>query len=101
MKIKKGDNVIVTAGKDKGKKGKVISVFVADNKVLVEGVNMKKKHQRARKEGAKGQIIDVATRFSASNVMIVDPKTGEGSRVGKKNINGKNVRISKKSGQEI
>lgn len=68
MKIKKGDNVIVITGKDKGKKGKIASVLVAKNKVVVEGINMMKKHQRPRKSGEKGSKIDVAMPIHASNV---------------------------------
>ena len=101
MKLKTGDNVIVIAGKDKGKKGKITKVFPVTSKILVEGVNMKKKHQKARRSNEKGAVIDVSLPINVSNVMIVDPKSGKQSRVGKKVIAGKNVRIAKKSGQEI
>ncbi len=101
MKLKKGDNVIVIAGKDKGKKGKIVAVFVDKNKVVVEGINMMKKHQRPRKSGEKGSKIDIPMPLHVSNVMIVDPKTGHGTRLGKKEVGGKMVRITKKSGQEI
>jgi large subunit ribosomal protein L24 len=101
MKLKKGDNVIIITGKDKGKKGKIVRVLVEKNKVVIEGLNMMKKSQRPRKSGEKGQIISIAMPIHASNVMIVDPKTGKGSRIGKKIIGDKKVRISKKSNQEI
>ncbi|MFZ2205598.1 MAG: 50S ribosomal protein L24 [Minisyncoccia bacterium] len=101
MKLKKGDNVIIITGKDKGKKGKIARVLVEKNRVVVEGANMMKKHQRPRKSGEKGQMIDIAMPIHASNVMIADPKTGKPSRLGKKKIGEKLVRISKKSGQEI
>ena len=101
MKLKKGDNVIVIAGKDKGKKGKIVRVLVAKNKVVVEGLNMLKKNQRPRKSGEKGQIISVAMPIHVSNVMIVDPKTGKGSRIGKKKVGNKMVRVTKRSDQEI
>jgi len=101
MKLKKGDNVIIITGKDKGKKGKIVRVLPEKNKVVVEGLNMMKKSQRPRKSGEKGQIISIAMPIHASNVMIVDPKTGKGSRIGKKIIGDKKVRISKKSNQEI
>jgi large subunit ribosomal protein L24 len=101
MKLKKGDNVIIITGKDKGKKGKIVRVLVADNKVVVEGLNTMKKHQRARKSGEKGQIMNIAMPINASNVMIVDPKTNKGSRIGKKMVGGKMVRVTRKSDQEI
>ena len=68
MKLKKGDNVIAITGKDKGKKGKIITVLLAENKVIVEGINMMKKHQRPRKSGEKGSKIDIAMPIHASNV---------------------------------
>lgn len=67
-KIKKGDSVIVITGKDKGKKGKIVRVLVKANKVIVEGVNMSKKHQRPRKSGEKGSVINIAMPLHASNV---------------------------------
>lgn len=101
MKLKKGDKVIVTTGKDKGKKGSITRVLRADNKVIVEGLNMMKKHKRARSGNEKGMMIDMAMPIHASNVMIVDPKTSKASRVGKKKVGEKMVRISRKSNQEI
>jgi large subunit ribosomal protein L24 len=99
MKIKKGDNVIVIAGKDNGKTGKVVKSFPKEGMVIVEGINKIKKHQRPTKSGAKGQIIEKPMPMNASNVMILEG--GKGVRVGRKEIGGKNVRISKKSGKEI
>jgi len=101
MKIKKGDNVIIIAGKDKGKKGKVVRALPADSRVVVEGINMRKKHQRAGKGRQKGQIIDIAMPIHISNVMIEDPKTGKPTRVGKRIAGGKRIRIAKKSGTEL
>jgi large subunit ribosomal protein L24 len=101
MKLKKGDNVIIIAGKDKSKKGKIVKVLPALNKVVVEGLNLTKKHQRPRKSGEKGQIIKIAMPIHASNVQILDPKTEKPSRIGKKEVGGKMVRIVKKSNQEI
>jgi len=72
MKLKKGDNVIVITGKDKGKKGKIVSVVNKENKVVVEGLNMMKKHQRARKSGEKGSIINISMPINASNVKKID-----------------------------
>ncbi len=68
MNIKKGDNVKVLIGKDKGKTGKVVRSFPKDNMVLIEGLNLKKRHQRARKQGAKGQVVDMAAPIHVSNV---------------------------------
>jgi large subunit ribosomal protein L24 len=99
MKIKKGDNIIVIAGKDKGKTGKVLAAYPKENKVLIEGVNISKKHQRAKKSGSKGQIIDKTMPINVSNVMIND--AGKRARVGKKLIGGKFVRINRKTGKEI
>ena len=101
MKLKKGDNVIVITGKDKGKKSKILRVLVKENKVIVEGVNMMKKHQRPRRSGEKGSMMDIAMPLNASNVMILDPKTNTGSRIGMKIVGGKKVRIARKSNQEI
>lgn len=101
MKLKKGDNVIIITGKDKGKTGKISTVLVKENKIVIDGLNMVKKHQRARKSGEKGTTISISLPMNASNVMIVDPKTGKPSKIGSKIVAGKNVRIAKKSGQEI
>lgn len=101
MKLKKGDNVIVTTGKDKGKKGSILKVFPALNRVLVEGVNVAKVSEKSRVRGKSGEIVERPMPLNASNVMIVDPKTGKRTRVGIKQIAGKNVRIAKKSGSEL
>ena len=68
MKIKKGDNVIIITGKDKGKKGKIVRVLVSQNKVIVEGANMAKRHQRPRKSGEKGAIKNIEMPIHVSNV---------------------------------
>jgi large subunit ribosomal protein L24 len=99
MRIKKGDSVIILAGKDKGSKGKVLKVM--ETRVLVEGVNVWKKHARTRQSDQKGQIIDVTRSVHASNVVPVDPKSGKGTRVGSKMVGGKRVRVASKSGQEL
>jgi len=72
MKIKKGDNIIIMTGKDKGKKGKIVRVLVKENKVIVEGANMMKKHQRPRKSGEKGSMKDIEMPIHASNVKKLD-----------------------------
>jgi len=99
MKIKKNDNIIVITGKDKGKTAKVVRAFPKDDLIVVEGVNMKKKHQRANKSNSKGQIIEKAMPIHVSNVMLLEGK--KGVRVGKKMIGEKKVRVSKKTGKEI
>lgn len=101
MKLKKGDNIIIVTGKDKGKKGKIVHVLVKENKVIVDGLNMMKKHQRPRKSGEKGTMKNIEMPMSASNVMILDPKTGKPSRIGSKQLGEKKVRIARKSNQEI
>ena len=99
MKIKKNDNIIVIAGKDKGKTAKVLRAFPKADLVIVEGVNMRKKHERARKSGSKGQIVEKAMPIHVSNVMLLEGK--KGVRVGSKMIGDKSVRISRKTGKEI
>ncbi len=101
MNIKKNDNVIIISGKDRGKTGKVVKVFPSANRVVVEGMNMQKRHEKARKQGTKGQVVSIAMPLHASNVMIVDPKSGKRTRVGKKLVGNKYVRIARKSGSEI
>lgn len=101
MNIKKGDNIIVLSGKDRGRKGKVLRVIPKKDMVLVEGVNMKKRHKKARNTREKGQIVSIATPIRASTIAIADPKTGKPTRIGAKFLNGKKVRVAKKSGATI
>jgi large subunit ribosomal protein L24 len=101
MNIKKGDNVIVLKGKDAGKKGKILSVLVKENKVLVEGLNMKKRHVKAKSKTEKGQTVEVAYPIARSNVSLLDPKSNKPTRLGTKIVAGKKVRVAKKSGQEV
>lgn len=72
MKIKKGDNIIIITGKDKGKKSKILKVFVKENKIIAEGANMMKKHQRPRKSGEKGSVKSIEMPIHASNVKKID-----------------------------
>ncbi len=97
MRIKRGDNVIIISGKDKGKLGKVLKAFSDNEAVVVEGMNMKKKHQKPRRSGQKGQIIEFAAPIHVSNIMLIDPKTKKRTRVGFKMEKGKKVRVTKKS----
>ncbi|HEY4486630.1 MAG TPA: 50S ribosomal protein L24 [Candidatus Paceibacterota bacterium] len=97
MKIKKGDNIIVISGKDRGKTGKITKALPKEDRVVIEGVNIKKKHSRPRKGNQKGQIIEFAAPIHVSNVQLLDPKSGKGTRVGFSLEKGKKVRIAKKS----
>jgi large subunit ribosomal protein L24 len=101
MKFKKGDNVIVIAGKDKGKKGEILKVIREDNKVLVSGINKVKKHIKPKTKDQKGSIVEIESVINASNVMLLDSKTGKATRIMKKEIGGKMVRIAKASGMEL
>ncbi len=101
MKIKKGDQVVVLAGKDKGRKGEVIKAMPKENKVVVQGINVVKKHQRPSQVSAGG-IISKEAPIQVSNVALIDPKTNEATRVGYKILeDGSKVRVSKKSGEVI
>jgi large subunit ribosomal protein L24 len=100
-KVKKGDRVIVTTGRDKGKKGEVLKVFPKDERALVSGVNMIKRHQR-QTQRAQGGIISKEAPVHLSNIAHVDPKSGEATRVGFKVLgDGRKVRFAKKSGEVI
>lgn len=102
LHVKKEDTVIVISGKDKGKKGRVIAAYPRQNRVLVEGVNMIKKHARPSHQNPQGGILNQEAPIHVSNVMLVDPKTGGPTRVGYKVLdNGKKVRVAKKSGEII
>lgn len=101
MKIKKGDQVLIISGKDRAKQGKVLDVFLKENRLLVEGVNLRKKHVKPKKQGEKGQVVEVPGRISISNVKLICPKCGKPTRVGHKVIENKKYRICKKCSQEI
>jgi len=94
--IKKGDTVVVIAGKEKGKSGKVTEVSPKNNRVLVEGVNIVTKHQKARKQDEKSQILKKNAPVEASNLMVVCPSCGKATRVAHSTVDGKKVRICKK-----
>ena len=101
LRIKKNDTVIVLAGKDKGKKGKVQKVLVDDQRVIVEGINMVSKSQKPSAQNPQGGIVKQEAPIHVSNVSLIDPKSGKATRVSIKH-EGKNVvRIAKKSGEEI
>lgn len=101
MNFKTGDKVIVIAGKNKGKQGKITKVLRNDNKIVIEGVNVVKKHVKGNGQTA-GSIVEMEAPINASNAMMVDPKTGKPTRVGIIiDKNGKKVRVAKKSNSNI
>ena len=101
MNFKTGDKVVVISGKDKGKEGKITHVLRSENRVVVEGVNIVKKHVKGNGQQA-GSINEMEAPIHASNVMIVDPKTNKPTRIGHKiDKDGKKIRISKKSNSTL
>ncbi len=101
MKLTKGDEVVVIAGKDKGKKG-TISRVIHPDRVIVDGINIAKKHQKPTKATMQGGIIDKEMPIHVSNVAIADPKTGAPSRIGYRfEPDGSKVRVSRKSGADV
>lgn len=106
MSIKKGDKVKILAGKDRGKTGKVLQVFIAENRASVEGLNLLIKHMRPRKRGEQGQRIEFPAPLNLSNMMLVCPKCGQPSRTGAKIVQSaegrkKKYRVCKKCKQTI
>ncbi len=101
MKIKKNDNIKVISGKDRGKIGKVLETLPKTNKVRVEGINLRKKHSRSKKQGQKGQIVQIPMPVDASNVMLVCPSCNKPRRAGYKIFEKKKTRVCKKCGSEI
>jgi large subunit ribosomal protein L24 len=101
MKIKKGDQVLIIAGKDNGKQGKVIASFPESGKVTIEGMNLRKKHMKPKKSGQKGQIVNLPGPISVSNVKLICSKCSKATRVGYKILENKKYRICKKCSQEL
>ena len=102
LQIKKNDTVVVLAGEDKGKTGKVLKVLVEKNRALVEGVNMVSKSTKPSAKNPQGGIVKQEAPIHISNLSLIDPKSGKATRVGiKVTEDGKKVRIAKKSGEEI
>lgn len=102
IKLKKGDNVIVLAGKYKGKTGKVLATHPTENKVTVEGINIVKKHVKPNRQNPQGNIVELTKPMWVSKVAIVDPSTKKASRIGSKiDAKGNKVRVFKQSGKEI
>ncbi|MGX7418936.1 50S ribosomal protein L24 [Carnobacterium gallinarum] len=101
MIVKTGDKVKVITGKDKGKEGVILKAFPKKDRVIVEGINMMKKHQKPSSMNPQGGILETEASVHVSNVMLIDPKTGEPTRVGFKVEDGKKVRVSKKTGEVL
>ena len=101
MNFKIGDKVVVIAGKDKGKEGTITKVLRNENKIVIEGVNVVKKHVKPNGQSA-GSIVELEAPINASNAMMIDPKTKQRTRIGHKiDKNGKKVRVAKKSNEVI
>jgi large subunit ribosomal protein L24 len=101
MHVKKGDKVMVISGKDKGKTGVILEAYPKQSRVLVEGINVVKKHSKPSQANPQGGIISQEAPVHVSNVMPIDPKTGTPTRVGYTSVDGKKVRVAKKSGQVL
>ena len=101
LHIKKGDIVYVNTGVDKGKTGRVLKVLVEKQRAIVEGLNMVSKHTKPNAKSPQGGIEKKEAPIHISNLNVVDPKSGKPTRIGRKLVEGKLVRISKKSGEEI
>ena len=101
MKIKKGDQVLIISGKSRAKRSKVLEALPFSGKLLVEGVNLRKKHVKAKRQGEKGQIVELPAPIPVSNVKLICPKCGSPARVGYKFVENKKYRICKKCNQEI
>lgn len=98
-KLKTGDTVVVLTGKDRGKRGKVTQVFPRELRIVVEGINLMTKNIRGRKSGEKGQRVQFNAPIHFSNVMFVDPKSGQPSRLGHARVDGKKVRRVVRTGE--
>ncbi len=101
MKLKKGDNVIVLSGNDKGKTGEVLEIIPSTQKVIVKGINVRKKHVKPRKAGEEGGIVASEYPIHSSKVNVVCPKCGKASKIGYKIEDGKKVRVCKKCGANL
>ena len=99
--IKKGDNVMILTGSHKGTKGTVEKILKSENKVIVAGVNIKKKVIKARMRGEKHTLVEQAYPIHISNVALIDPQSGKATRVGSRKEGAKKVRVARKSGKDI
>jgi large subunit ribosomal protein L24 len=101
MEIKSGDTVLIITGKDKGKSGKVTEVYPKDSRIIIEGLNIVKRHKKPRREGEKGQRVEVPRPINISNVKIICPKCKKATRIGHRILEKSKTRICKKCLQEI
>ncbi|HVM73815.1 MAG TPA: 50S ribosomal protein L24, partial [Candidatus Paceibacterota bacterium] len=101
MKLKKGDNVLVIAGKSRGKSGTIVRAMPSDSTVLIDGLNMVKRHRKPTSQSRAGQIVEKPMPIHASNVMLIDPKDGKPTRVRIDRKDGGRSRIAVRSGQTI
>lgn len=101
MKIHKGDQVLIISGKYRGRKGKVLKAFPKEEKIVVERINLRKKHQRAQKTGEKGQIVEIPGPLHVSDAKIICPKCKKATRIGYKIVKEKKYRLCKKCGKTI
>jgi len=101
MKIKKGDQVLIISGKDRARKSKVIEAFPKQRKIVIEGINLRKKHMKPKKSGEKGQIVEMPSPLNVSDVKLICSKCGKPTRVGYKTEGKRKYRICKKCKQEI
>jgi large subunit ribosomal protein L24 len=101
MKLKKGDKVVVIAGKDRGQTGTISRILTKENRVVIDGINLVKRHRRANRQGAKGQIVDKPMSLHASNVQLVDPKSGKPTRIKIVRSDKGRSRVAVKSGETI
>ena len=101
MKVKKGDTVLIIQGKDRTKTGKILGVYANEDKIIVEGINLKKKHVKPKRQGEKGQIVQIPAKLDVSNVKIICSKCAKATKIGYKVEKDKKYRICKKCNQEI
>lgn len=102
QRLQKGDTVVVISGKDKGKQGKVMRLFKEDDRVIIEGINLVKRHTKPNQRMQQGGILEREQPIAACKVMLVDPSTGKGTRIRvKTDDKGVKVRVAAKSGEEI
>ena len=101
MKVKKNDTVLVLTGKDNGKTGKVLRALPGDNKIVVDGINVQKKHKKARSAQETSAIVEQAGPIDASNVLVVCPHCDKATRVAHAEVDGKKVRVCKKCGKPL
>ncbi|PIR02074.1 MAG: 50S ribosomal protein L24 [Candidatus Nealsonbacteria bacterium CG_4_9_14_0_2_um_filter_37_38] len=100
MKIKKGDQILIISGKERGRTGKVLEALPGKQRIVVEGINIRKKHVRPKRSGEKGQIVQLPAPIHISNVKLICKNCKNPTRVGYKIVEGKKYRICKKCGQE-